>query len=87
MGRSRVTITFPRLVKELAKDLQLHLPSLIAEGGTANQSLSMDESLPAKNNFTFNFLLKNTEDVSHAFSLPFYNVEHAVIEGGYRSEQ
>jgi hypothetical protein len=72
---------FSTIGKELAKDLQLHLPSLIAEGGTANQSLSMDESLPAKNNFTFNFLLKNTEDVSHAFSLPFYNVEHAVIEG------
>ena len=29
------------------------------------------------NHFNFNFLLKNTEDISYALSLPFINVEPA----------
>lgn len=77
----------------MAKELQLYLPSVIkeeeeiVEGAvtvplhTVNQPLSTDKDSPAKNNFTFNFLIKNTEDISHVFSLPFYNVEPATISG------
>jgi hypothetical protein len=32
-----------------------------------------------KNNFQFNIQLQNTEDISYALSLPFYNVEPATI--------
>ncbi len=95
---------FSTIGKELTKEIQLHLPSLIstakgattgydivgsktAKGATtgslhvANQLSSTGEGFLAKNNFTFNLLLKNTEDISHAFSLPFYNVEPATISG------
>jgi hypothetical protein len=34
-----------------------------------------------KNNFRFDFRLHNTEDISYALSLPFYNVEPATISG------
>ena len=33
------------------------------------------------NHFNFNFLLKNTEDISYALSLPFINVEPATLSG------
>ncbi len=66
---------FSTIGRELAKELQLHLPSV------TNQPLSTDKDSPAKNNFTFNFFIKNTEDISHVFSLPFYNVEPATISG------
>ncbi len=84
---------FSTIGRELAKELQLYLPSVIkeeeeiVEGAvtvplhTVNQPLSTDKDSPAKNNFTFNFLIKNTEDISHVFSLPFYNVEPATISG------
>jgi len=33
------------------------------------------------NNFNFNIHIKNTEDLSYAFSLPLYNVEPATLNG------
>lgn len=98
---------FSTIGKELAKEVQLHLPSLVStvkdttpgsphgkkqpspkgqtslldEAFSPGGSSPVDGTSPAKNNFAFNFLLKNTEDVSYAFSLPFYNVEPATISG------
>jgi len=54
--------------------LHPHLPSLIV--------LPEDQqSAPGINNFQFNILLKNTEDISYVFALPFYNVDNATIAG------
>ena len=41
---------------------------------------------PGRNDFQFNLLVKNTEDISYAFSLPFYNVEHATITGHMKTD-
>jgi hypothetical protein len=54
--------------------LRPHLPSVITES-QAHQSAS------ARNNFSFNISLRNTEDLSFAFGLPVYNVEVANISG------
>jgi hypothetical protein len=65
---------FTTIGNELMYVLRPHLPSLIQESSTHRQS-------DAKNNFQFNILLKNTEDISHALGLPFYNVEFATLSG------
>ena len=64
---------FSSIGRELMQALHPHLPSVIAEpeGDTGG----------GLNRFQFKFLLKNTEDFSHAFGLPFYNVDHATING------
>lgn len=66
---------FTTIGKELMYALHPHLPSVIKE-----PQRERDEFW--KNNFNFNFLIKNTEDISYALSLPFYNVEPATISGG-----
>ncbi len=65
---------FSTIGKEMKKALHQHLPSVI---------LMPEKEDVAKgiNNFRFNIQLKNTEDISYAFSLPFYNVEQATITG------
>ena len=65
---------FSHIGRELMQALHQHLPSVIAapEG---------EKGGSAVNRFQFNILLKNTEDFSHAFGLPFYNVDHATISG------
>lgn len=65
---------FSTIGKEMSQALQHHLPSVIP-------LLEETESSEGINNFQFNILLKNTEDISYAFSLPFYNVEQATISG------
>ena len=52
--------------------LQPHLPTLLEE--------EIGE-VDYKNDFQFEFTIKNTEDLSHAFSLPFYNIEPGTITG------
>lgn len=68
---------FSTIAPELMRAVQPHLPSLIKEkprqSGPANS---------AGNHFNFNLRLQNTEDISYALSLPFYNVEPATISGG-----
>lgn len=65
---------FTTIGNELMYALHPHLPSVIKQPKRARGEF-------AKNDFQFNFLIKNTEDVSYAFSLPFYNVEPATITG------
>jgi hypothetical protein len=65
---------FTTIGNELMYALRPHLPSLIQESSTRRQS-------DAKNNFQFNISLKNTEDISHALGLPFYNIELATLSG------
>jgi len=65
---------FSTIGKEMKQALHHHLPSVIP----LNEE---DEPAPGINDFRFNILLKNTEDISYAFSLPFYNVEQATISG------
>lgn len=65
---------FSTIGKEMQHALHHHLPSLLP---------IPEEEEPAQgmNDFRFNIQLKNTEDISYAFSLPFYNVEQATISG------
>ena len=65
---------FSTIGSELMHALRPHLPSVI----TAEQAqLHADP----QNNFSFNIALRNTEDLAHALSLPFYNVELANLSG------
>ena len=63
---------FSSIGRELMQVLQPHLPSLIA---------AQDQSVTRNNNFQLDLLIKNTEDLSFAFGLPAYNVEHATLKG------
>ncbi len=65
---------FSTVATEVMYAVHPHLPSLI------NQPRKQ-RAERGKNNFQFNILLKNTEDLSYAFSLPFYNIEPATIKG------
>jgi hypothetical protein len=65
---------FSTIGSELMHALHPHLPSLIAEPEEQQPGM-------AENAFQFNLVLKNTEDLSYAFALPFYNVEPATITG------
>lgn len=65
---------FSTIGSEVIHAIHAHLPSVIEE---------KEETQPetGKNNFQFNIQLQNTEDISYALSLPFYNVEPATITG------
>ncbi len=63
---------FSTLGQELMQALHPHLPSVIHAPATM---------CDGKNHFRFNLLIKNTEDLSYAFGLPAYNVEHATLTG------
>lgn len=65
---------FATIGDEIKTALNKHLPSVV----TLPPKKKLSEGL---NRFNFNFQLKNTEDLSYAFSLPFYNVEPATIAG------
>jgi hypothetical protein len=69
---------FSSIGRELMQALHPHLPSVIAE--------PEGETGGGNNRFQFHILLKNTEDFSHAFGLPFYNVDHATIFGDVNME-
>ncbi|MDO5665868.1 MAG: hypothetical protein Q4G63_11520 [Bacteroidia bacterium] len=66
--------SFATIGAELMNALHSHLPTLIKEP-------KKKASEVGTNLFKFNFLLKNTEDISYALSLPFINVEPATISG------
>ncbi len=63
---------FSTIGNELMNALHPHLPTLIQP---------KQKSATNKNAFTFDLLLRNTEDLSYAFSLPFINVEPGRIKG------
>lgn len=65
---------FTTVVNELMHALYTHLPSVIKLPKKTKEEFD-------NNNFRFNFSVKNTEDISYALSLPFYNVEPATISG------
>ncbi len=66
---------FSTIGTELMQAIHPHLPSVIAQKGKESQAVE------GKNNFQFTLQLQNTEDISYALSLPFYNVEAATITG------
>lgn len=70
---------FSSIGNEITRALQPHLPSLFRK--PTSQKVVKEEVLQGENKFRFNFLLKNTEDISYTFALPFYNVEPATITG------
>ncbi len=83
---------FSTIGRELMQAVKPHLPSLLAgeeptaalPGSATDPDLlpgTGDEPAAGKNDFQFNFFLKNTEDISYVLSLPFYNVEPATITG------
>ncbi len=65
---------FATIGKEVTQLLDQHLPTLINSSGKVR-------GLNPQNQFTFGILLKNTEDFSYAFALPFYNIEPGRING------
>jgi hypothetical protein len=67
---------FSTIGAELMQSIHTHLPSVIVE-----KSRQQPQPETGKNNFRFNIRLQNTEDLSYALSLPFYNVEPATING------
>lgn len=69
---------FTAMGKDLKQALHPHLPSVII----APEEELTDAPL---NDFQFNIQLKNTEDISYAFGLPFYNVEPATITGNVQA--
>ena len=64
---------FAEIGKEMTTLLHRYLPSLVPEPEKPSEEM--------KNNFRFDLTLKNTEDMSFAFSLPFVNVEPARLNG------
>ena len=66
---------FSTIGAELMHVIHPHLPSVIMEKAEVQQPDL------GKNNFRFNIELYNTEDLSYALSLPFYNVELATLSG------
>lgn len=66
--------SFATIGTELMNALHPHLPTLIKEPPKKAAEVGT-------NFFRFNFLLKNTEDISYALSLPFINVEPATVTG------
>lgn len=65
---------FSTIGKEIKQALHHHLPSIFT-------LLEETEQEKGINNFQFDLQIQNTEDISYAFSLPFYNVEQATING------
>ncbi|MDD3967940.1 MAG: translocation/assembly module TamB domain-containing protein [Proteiniphilum sp.] len=63
---------FSTIGRELMQVLHTHLPSAI---------VAPEDSTAGINNFQLDLLIKNTEDLSYAFGLPVYNVEHATLKG------
>ena len=84
---------FTTISNEFKKQLQPHLTSIIKlpESTSSNRYNYRNESVNdsiqisdrGKNNFEFKISLSNTEDFSYTFSLPFYNVEEATINGTF----
>ncbi|MGV8964246.1 MAG: hypothetical protein ACOH2V_12830 [Candidatus Saccharimonadaceae bacterium] len=66
---------FSTIAKEFTQLIQPHLPTLL--GDDDGQKIEIDY----KNDFRFDITLKNTEDFSYAFALPFYNIEPGNING------
>lgn len=73
-GKLSGNYSFVSIGSELMNALHPHLPTLIKEPAKKVAATGM-------NHFNFNFLLKNTEDISYALSLPFINVEPATLSG------
>jgi hypothetical protein len=71
---------FSTIAAELMQAIRPHLPSVFV---AAEESRPERKEQPAtgKNNFLFTIQLQNTEDLSYALSLPFYNVEPATVSG------
>ncbi|WP_298650709.1 translocation/assembly module TamB domain-containing protein [uncultured Proteiniphilum sp.] len=67
---------FSTIGAELMQVIHPHLPSVIGV-----KEIQQAQPEAGKNNFQFNIQLQNTEDLSYALSLPFYNVEPATISG------
>ena len=66
---------FSTIGSEFITALHCHLPSVIQSPENQNRVDSL------ANSFRFHVLVKNTEDLCYALSLPFYNVEPASITG------
>ncbi len=63
---------FSTIAQEMKQVLQPHLPTLLD---------GKNGEVDYKNDFKFVFTIKNTEDISHAFSLPLFNIEPGTITG------
>lgn len=66
---------FSTIGNEFMSAIHQHLPSMFKLPEMKNDGERVS------NEFNFRVLIKNTEDLSYALSLPFYNAEPAIIEG------
>ncbi|NLA27960.1 MAG: hypothetical protein GX878_11260, partial [Firmicutes bacterium] len=66
---------FSTIGKDFIQLLQPHLPTIFAEQAESESSKEFE------NKFRFDITLKNTEDLSYALTLPFYNIETGTITG------
>ena len=66
---------FSTIAQEFTQLLQQHLPTLLGEKTDRTKPIDF------KNDFRFDVTIKNTEDLSYALSLPFYNIEPGTITG------
>ena len=64
------------IANDIKEQLSYHLPSIIKF-----EESDHSDKVYQYNDFKFNVKLNNTEDLSSAFALPFYNVEQALISG------
>ncbi len=63
---------FSTIAQELTHLMYPHLPTLLDSSATA---------VAYKNDFRFDVTIKNTEDLSYVFALPFFNIEPGTIHG------
>ncbi len=63
---------FTTIAQELTQLMQPHLSTLLD---------ATNAKVDYKNDFRFDVTIKNTEDLSYALSLPFYNIEPGTING------
>ena len=63
---------FSSIAQELTQLMQPHLPTMLDSTATR---------VDYKNDFRFDVTIKNTEDLSYALALPFFNIEPGTIHG------
>ena len=66
---------FSTIGNDFIQLLQPHLPTIFTDKAESEASQELE------NNFRFDVTLKNTEDLSYALTLPFYNIETGTITG------
>ena len=76
-GELTGSYSFQTLVPALVKTMNSYIPSLVAKNETRKAA--------AENNFSFQLVAENTEDITKTLKLPFGVVEKSTVSGYYNS--